>query len=78
VVAIFEGGELNLLVGALMITVCGVVSALAIRKAKDAEPNKSWLHAIGGWLLGFCAVNAAIFLSVGFGVLLALAVARWT
>jgi hypothetical protein len=37
----------------LSIALCAPLSALAFWKAKAAPPNRSWLHAIGGWLIGF-------------------------
>ena len=47
------------LIGALMIVPCAPLSVVAIRKANAAAPNKSALHAFGGWLIGFCVLNAA-------------------
>ena len=42
-------------VGALVfIAIAAPLSALAIWKAIAAAPNKSWLLAIGGWLIGLC------------------------
>jgi hypothetical protein len=51
------------------IAVCAPLSALAFWKAKAAPPHKSWLHAIGGWLIGFGflpVVLPAIFILVLF------------
>jgi hypothetical protein len=30
------------------------LSVVALWKAYAAAPNRSWPHAIGGWLIGFC------------------------
>jgi hypothetical protein len=59
---VWKGGTLDIVVGALMIATCAPMSVLAIRKANEAQPDKSWLHAFAGWLIGFCVVNAATFL----------------
>ena len=58
---VFKGGHL---VGATMITLGAPLSILAIRKANAAVPNKSRLHAIGGWLIGFCAINFVLLVPV--------------
>ena len=52
------------LIGALMIVFCAPLSGLAIRKANAAGPNKSTLHAFGGWLIGFCIINASVALII--------------
>jgi len=52
------------LIGALMIVLCAPLSVVAIRKANAAAPNKSGLHAFGGWLIGFCVLNAAAALII--------------
>ena len=48
------------IVGAIMIVICAPLSVLVIRKANAAPPNKSWLHAIGGWLIGFFIIDGVI------------------
>jgi hypothetical protein len=37
---------------AVMIALSAPLSVLAIWKANATAPNKSWLHAISGWLTG--------------------------
>ena len=54
----------EVLMGAMMIVLCAPLSVLAIRKASAAAPNKSELHAIGGWLIGFCIMNAVAALII--------------
>ena len=49
------------LISALMIVPCAPLSVVAIRKANAAAPNKSGLHAFGGWLIGFCFMPVALF-----------------
>jgi hypothetical protein len=41
------------------------VSVIAIRAARRAPPNRSRLHAVGGWLLGFLVVDAVMLAVVG-------------
>ena len=61
-----------------VIALCIPLSVLAIWKANAAAPNKSWLHAIGGWLIGFCIIPvvwvplffAAVLIALGMGWLL--------
>ena len=36
------------------------VSAITIRAANRAPPNRSRWHAVGGWFLGFFAPNAVL------------------
>jgi ABC-type molybdate transport system permease subunit len=50
-------GECQAVGNVIMIALCASLSALAIWKATAAAPNKSWLHAIGGWLIGFCIIH---------------------
>ena len=63
---------------AVMIALSAPLSGLAIWKANATAPNKSWLHAIGGWLIGFCIIPvvwvplffAAVLIALGMGWLL--------
>ena len=47
---------------AVMIALSAPLSVLAIWKANATAPNKSWLHAIGGWLIGFGFISFVRFL----------------
>jgi hypothetical protein len=51
-----------LLVAAVEIAIFAPLSLVAIRKAKAAPPNRSRLHTIGGWLLGFLIVPAVVLI----------------
>jgi hypothetical protein len=57
-------------VGAVIfIAIAAPLSALAIWKAIAAAPNKSWPHAIGGWLIGLCVpivVGIMLFMAAMF------------
>lgn len=57
---LFRGDQTSIFVGAVMIVLGGGLSLVAIRKAKTAPPNRTWGHAIGGWILGFCITNAVL------------------
>ena len=41
--------------GVIFIAIAAPLSVLALWKAIAAAPNKSWLHAIVGWLIGLSA-----------------------
>lgn len=56
----FRPGPVSTVVGAVMIAACAPLSLWAIRSAQGAPPNRSTALAIGGWALGFMAVNAGI------------------
>ena len=63
------GGECGLTIngvcyasGAVMIALSAPLSVLAIWRANATAPNKSWLHAIGGWLIGFFFIPVVTFL----------------
>jgi len=59
-----------------MIALCAPLSVLAIWKANAASPNKSKLHAVGGWLIGFCFIPV-VWIPVGLATgLIALAMGR--
>ena len=47
---------------AVMIALSAPLSVLAIWKANATAPIKSWLHAIGGWLIGFFFIPVVTFL----------------
>ena len=52
----------------ILITLCAPLSILAIRKATAAAPNKSRLHAIGGWLIGFCILIVVLLAAANIWV----------
>ena len=54
---------------AVMIALSAPLSVLAIWKANATAPNKSWLHAIGGWLIGFFFIPVVtILLLIAVGI----------
>ena len=54
---------------AVMIALSAPLSGLAIWKANATAPNKSWLHAIGGWLIGFFFIPVVtILLLIAVGI----------
>lgn len=57
-------------VGAYVSTAVGApLSALAIWRALASAPNRSWPHAIWGWLLGFGAFGVLfIVVSIAVGI----------
>ena len=64
------GGLSGALIGtarlAVIITalICIPLSVFVIRRASLAPPHRSRLHAVFGWLLGFLAIDAAIFVAI--------------
>ena len=61
--------EISLAIVALVLM---PVSVITIRAANRAPPNRSRLHAVFGWLIGFFVIDAVILALVGV-VLLATA-----
>jgi hypothetical protein len=59
IVAISELARLNK-IDAILALVCMPVSVVVIRAANRAPPNRSRLHAVFGWLLGFLVINAVV------------------
>jgi len=57
IAGLLEAFRGSYLVAALMIALFAPTSVLVIRKANEAAPNKSNLHAFFGWLIGFCIIN---------------------
>ena len=54
--------------------ICIPLSVFVIRRASLAPPHRSRLHAVFGWLLGFLAIDAAIFVAIGVAILVPLLV----
>ena len=54
--------------------ICIPLSVFVIRRASLAPPRRSRLHAVFGWLLGFLAIDAAIFVAIGVAILVPLLV----
>ena len=48
--------ENDLAVGAVMMLIFMPLSVFVIGRAKSAPPNRSRLHAIVGWFIGFFAI----------------------
>jgi hypothetical protein len=74
------GGLSGALIGtarlaAIMVAlICIPLSVVVIRRASLAPPHRSRLHAVFGWLLGFLAIDAAIFAAIGVAILVPLLV----
>ncbi len=62
------------LAGVAVALICIPLSIVVIRRASLAPPNRSRLHAVSGWLLGFFVVDAAIFAAIGVAILVPLLV----
>jgi len=54
--------------------ICIPLSVVVIRRASLAPPHHSRLLAVFGWLLGFFAIDAAIFVAIGVAILVPLLV----
>jgi hypothetical protein len=52
--------------------ICTPLSIVVIRRASVAPPNRSRLHGVFGWLLGFFVIDAAIFAAIGVAILVPL------
>jgi hypothetical protein len=57
---IWSSAPVPLWLGVVIFLVFLSGSALAIRAANEAPPHRSWPHAVGGWLLGYLAVQTGI------------------
>jgi hypothetical protein len=53
-------GECQVIAAVISIAIDAPLGVLAIWKANAAAPDKSWLHAIGGWLIGLCVASVAV------------------
>jgi hypothetical protein len=60
-----EGG----IASAILALVMMPISVVVIRAARQAPPNRSRLHAVFGWLLGFLVVNAVFLAVIGVGII---------
>jgi hypothetical protein len=49
-----------MIAGIIAIVICVPLGVVAIRAAKSAPPNRSKVHAVVGWLIGFFIVDAAL------------------
>ena len=54
--------------------ICIPLSIVVIRRASLASPHRSRLHAVFGWLLGFLAIDVAMFAAIGVAILVPLLV----
>ena len=54
--------------------ICIPLSVVVIRRASLAPPHRSRLHAVFGWLLGFLAIDVAVFAAIGVAILVPLLV----
>ena len=54
--------------------ICIPLSIVVIRRASLAPPHRSRLHAVFGWLLGFLAIDVAVFAAIGVAILVPLLV----
>ncbi len=55
--------------GVVVALICMPLSVVVIRRASLAPPHRSRLHAVFGWLLGFLAIDVAIFAAIGVAIL---------
>jgi hypothetical protein len=60
------------LAGIVVAFVCAPLSAVVLRAAMLVSSRGSWLHAVIGWLLGFFAVDAIIFVAIGAAIVVPL------
>jgi hypothetical protein len=56
------------LVGIVVALACTPLSVVVIRAARIVPSRGSWLHAVIGWLLGFFAVDAVLFVAIGAAI----------
>jgi hypothetical protein len=54
--------------GIVVALVCTPLSVVVIRAARIVSSRGSWLHAVIGWLLGFFAVDAVLFVAIGAAI----------
>jgi hypothetical protein len=60
------------LAGIVVAFVCTPLSVVVIRAARLAPSRGSWLHAVIGWLLGFFAIDAVVFVAIGAAIVVPL------
>jgi hypothetical protein len=60
------------LAGIVVAFVCAPLSAVVLRAAMLVSSRGSWLHSVIGWLLGFFAVDAIIFIAIGAAIVVPL------
>jgi hypothetical protein len=58
--------------GIVVAFICMPLSVVVIRAARLAPSHGSWLHAVVGWLLGFFAIDAVIFVTIGAAIVVPL------
>ena len=72
VVGAIAGLGASSLAGIIVAFICTPLSVVAIRAAKLVPSRGSWLHAVIGWLLGFFAIDAVIFVAIGAAIVVPL------
>ena len=60
------------LAGITVAFICIPLSVAVLRAARLAPSHSSWLHAVVGWLLGFLAFDAVIFVAIGAAIVVPL------
>jgi hypothetical protein len=60
------------LAGIIVAFICTPLSVVVIRAAKLVPSRGSWLPAFIGWLLGFFAIDAVIFVAIGAAIVVPL------
>jgi hypothetical protein len=53
-------GHIDAFVGILTFVVCAPLSVCVLHSAMSAPVHRSRLHAVVGWIVGFCIVNAVV------------------
>jgi hypothetical protein len=56
--------HINPINAVIIVIIYGLLAFLFFQVGKERPPNKSWLHAVGGWLLGFASALIALYGSV--------------
>ena len=56
--------HINPINAVIVVIIYALLAFLFFQVGKERPPNKSWLHAIGGWLLGFASALTALYGSV--------------
>jgi hypothetical protein len=60
------------LAGIVVAFICTPLSVVVICAARLTPSRGSWLHAVIGWLLGFCAIDAVVFVAIGAAIVVPL------
>jgi len=60
------------LAGIVAAFLCAPLSVVVLRAAMLVPSHGSWAHAVIGWLLGFFAVDAIIFVAIGAAIVVPL------